>query len=144
VAYRHLNAITAKGQFVVLVIDEFLDELKGDSWFSSLDLCSGFHQIIMHLDDCHKTVFQTHHGHYEFRFMSFGMSRAPYTFQRAMNSTLAPLLRMCALFYFDDILVYNKSLEDHVDHLSAVLQLLRKEQWRFKSSKCTFACRQTS
>jgi hypothetical protein len=109
VAYRHLNAITAKGQFPVLVIDEFLDELKGASWFSSLDLCSGFHQITMHLDDCHKTVFQTHHGHYEFRVMSFGMSGAPYTFQRAMNSTLAPLLRMCALFYFDDILVYNKS-----------------------------------
>jgi hypothetical protein len=58
--YRYLNAITAKGHYPVPIIEEFLDELKNASWFSTLDLCSGFHQIPMHLEDCLKTTFQTY------------------------------------------------------------------------------------
>jgi hypothetical protein len=80
VDYRHLNAITSKGQFPVSIIEEFLDELKNASWFSTLDLCSSFHQIPMHPDDCFKTVFQTHSGHYEFRVMSFGLTGTPHSF----------------------------------------------------------------
>jgi hypothetical protein len=117
VDYRHLNAITVKGQYPVPIIDELLDELHGASWFSSLDLCFGFHQIAMHQDDCFKTAFQTHHGHYEFKVMSFGLTGALHTFQNAMNSILAPLLRNCVLVFFDDILVYSKSLAEHLDHL---------------------------
>jgi hypothetical protein len=59
--------------------------------------------------------FQTHAGHFEFRVMSFGLTRAPHTFQKAMNSTLAPLLQKCALVFFDDILVYSQSFEQHAD-----------------------------
>jgi predicted O-methyltransferase YrrM len=59
--------------------------------------------------------------------MPFGLIEAPHTFQKAMNSTLAPLLRKCALVFFDDILVYGNSLDDHVQHLDQVLQLLRIE-----------------
>jgi hypothetical protein len=105
VDYRQLNALTVKGQFPVPIIDEFLDELKGASWFSSLDLCAGFHQIPLNPEDCYKTTFQTHFGHFEFRVMSFGLTGAPHSFQRAMNSTLAHLLRKCVLVFFDDILI---------------------------------------
>jgi hypothetical protein len=70
--------------------------------------------------DCFKIAFQTHMGHYEFRAMSFGLTCAPHTFQKAMNSTLAPLLRKCVLVFFDDILVYNRSYQDHVTHLAQV------------------------
>jgi hypothetical protein len=73
VDYRHLNAITMKGQYPVPIIDEFLDELKGASWFSSMDLCSGFHEISMDTADCFKTAFQAHSGHFEFKVMSFGL-----------------------------------------------------------------------
>jgi hypothetical protein len=117
VDYRHLNANIDKDQFHVPMIDEFLDELKGASWFSSTDLYSGFHQIPMHHEDCFKTAFQIHNGHYEFKVMSFGLTGAPHSFQKAMNCTLAPLLRKCVLVFFDDILVYSKSLEDHSVHL---------------------------
>jgi hypothetical protein len=79
------------------VIDELQDELNHAHWFSSLDLCAGFHQIQMDLVDCFKTGFQTHHGHFEFKVMSFGLIGVPHTFQKAMNSTLAPLLRKCVL-----------------------------------------------
>jgi hypothetical protein len=105
VDYRQLNAMTVKGQYPMSIIDE----LHQTSWFSSLDLCAGFHQIPMDPADCFKTVFQTHVGHYEFCVMSFGLTGAPHTFQRAMNSTLPPLLRKCVLVFFDDILVYNKT-----------------------------------
>jgi hypothetical protein len=83
--------------------------------------------------------FQTHAGHFEFRVMSFGLTRAPHTFQKAMNSTLAPLLQKCALVFFDDILVYSQSFEQHADHLHQVLQILQRQQWKVKLSKCSFA-----
>jgi hypothetical protein len=107
----HLNAITQKGQYPFLVIDEFLDELKHASWFSTLDLCAGFLEIPMDPADSFKTTFQTHEGHYEFRVMFFGLTGAPHSFQKAMNSTLAPFLRKSVLVFFDDILVYNHTYE---------------------------------
>jgi hypothetical protein len=137
--YMQLDALIVKGQFPVPIIDEFLDELKGASWFSSLDLCARFHQILMNPKDSFKTTFQTHFGHFELRVMSFGLTGAPHSFQRAMNSTLAPLLRKCVLVFFDDILIYSHSYEDHLQHLELVFQLLQREQWRVKRSKCSFA-----
>lgn len=137
--YRHLNALTIKTKFPVPIIDEFLDELCGAAWFSTLDLRAGFHQIRMSPKDQHKTAFQTQHDHFEFRVMPFGLSGAPATFQGAMNTTIAPLLRKCVLVFFDDILVYSHTWEDHLSHLQQVLTLLAKDQWYIKMSKCAFA-----
>jgi hypothetical protein len=133
-----------KGSFPVPVIDELLDELGQASWFSTLDLCAGFHQIPIESSDCFNIAFQTHLGHYEFRVMSFGLTGAPHTFQRAMNSTLPPLLRNSVLVFFDDILIYSKSYSKHLVHLKEVFQLLLDHQWKVKLSKCAFAQRQIS
>lgn len=70
--------------------------------------------------------------------MSFGLTGAPATFQGAMNKTLQPLLRKCALVFFDDILVYSPTWEVHLQHIEQVLQLLLKDSWQVKLSKCTF------
>jgi hypothetical protein len=139
VDYRMLNALTVKGKYPLPVIDELLDELSGAKWFSKLDLRAGYHQIRLAPGEEYKTAFQTHCGHYEFRVMAFGLTGAPATFQYAMNASLAPVLRKFALVFFDDILIYSQTLEEHVAHLWTILEILRKDQWQVKLSKCAFS-----
>jgi hypothetical protein len=144
VDYRYPNALTIRGQFPIPIFDELVDELAGANWFPSIDPNSGFHQIRMKVGEEYKTAFQTHFGHFDFLVMSFGLCGAPATVQGAMNSTLKPLLWRCVLVFFDDILVYSKSFEEHMDHLRVVFQLLDQDKWKVKISKCSFAQRQIS
>jgi hypothetical protein len=142
VDFRQLNAITAKSKYPVPVIEELLDELQGASWFSSLDLTAGYHQIRLRAGEEPKTAFQTHSTQYEFHVMAFGLSGAPATFLKAMNTTLYPFLRKCVLVFFDDILIFSKTAKEHVHHLRLVLELLRRDKWQVKMSKCSFMQRQ--
>lgn len=112
-----------------------MDELAGASWFSTLDLLSGYHQVRLKPGEEFKTAFQTHQGQYEFLVMAFGLCGAPGTFQGAMNTTLAPLLRKCVIVFFDDILIYSATLDDHLVHLQQVLSLLQQDTWFVKMSK---------
>lgn len=120
VDYRYLNALTLKSKFPIPIFDQLIVELAGASWFSTLDLIVGYHQVRLQPREEFKTSFQTHTSHFEFVVMPFGLSGAPGTFQGAMNTTLAPLLRKCVLVFFDDILVYSKSYVDHLQHLQEV------------------------
>lgn len=74
--------------------------------------------------------------------MAFGLFEAPATFLKAMNTTLFPLLHKCVLVFFDDILIFSKTAEEHVQHLHLVLELLRQDKWQVKMSKCSFMQRQ--
>ena len=130
--------MTVVSKYPVPIIDELLDELASARWFSKLDLRAGYHQIRLTEGDEFKTAFQTHSGHWEYKVMPFGLAGAPATFLGAMNTTLQPLLRKCVVVFFDDILVYSPTLEEHVQHLTAVLQLLQRDQWQVKASKCSF------
>lgn len=142
VDYRALNSMTVVSKYPVPIIDELLDELAGARWFSKLDLRAGYHQIRLAEGEEAKTAFQTHSGHWEYKVMPFGLAGAPATFLGAMNTTLQPLLRKCVVVFFDDILVYSGSLKEHNEHLQQVLQLLRRDHWQVKLSKCSFGQQQ--
>jgi hypothetical protein len=129
VDYRRLNSLTIKNKFPMPLIDELLDELAGSQFFSKLDFKAGFHQVRMAPEDEYKIAFKTHHSHYQFKVMPFGLSTAPATFQCNMNHILEPFLRKSVIVFMDDILVYSPSLQQHALHLHQVLSVLRQHQF---------------
>jgi len=89
-------------------------------------------------EDIPKTTFRTHQGHFEFLVMPFRLTNAPTTFQSLMNRIFEPYLRKFILVFFDDILIYSPTFDQHLSHLKATFNILKSNQLFIKKSKCAF------
>jgi hypothetical protein len=138
VDYRPLNAVTIKNKYPLSRIDILFDQLAGAKVFSKIDLRSGYHQIKIKPCDIPKTAFSTRYGLYEYLVMSFGLTNAPAYFMYLMNSVFMPELDKFVVVFIDDILIYSKTSEDHVNHIRIVLQRLRDHRLYAKFLKCEF------
>jgi hypothetical protein len=136
--YRLSNKITIKDKFLLPQINDTIDALYGARYFSTLDLLSGYWQIEINEADKHKTAFICELGLFEFNRMPFGLTNAPSTFQRAMNNIFKNELYKFVLVYFDDIIIYSKTFDDHPIHLRKVFELLLSAGLRLNRTKCEF------
>jgi hypothetical protein len=141
VDYRSLNAVTIKNRYPLPCIDILFVQLAGAQVFSKIDLRSGYHEIKIRAEDIPKMAFMMRYGLYEYLVMSFGLTNAPAHFMYLMNMVFMPELDQLVVVFIDDILVYSKSMEEH---LWIVLQWLREHQLYIKFSKCEFWIKEVS
>lgn len=140
VDYRDLNDLTVKDSYPLPRIDDTLDALAGAQWFSTIDLKSGYHQVLMAEEDKAKTAFSFGQGLWQFKVMPFGLCNAPATFERLMERVLEGLLWKAALVYLDDVLVYGNSFEEELSRLETVFQRMQKASLKLNPLKCELFC----
>src|ERR1700742_794266 len=119
--YRKLNNATKTDAYPLPRIDELLEKFRKGNWFTSLDLAAGYHQVEMEEEDKEKTAFICSQGLYEYNVMPFGLKNAPGTFQRLMDEILEEYIGEFVTVYLDDIMIYSRNFEEHLEHVNKVL-----------------------
>ncbi|MCO5569021.1 hypothetical protein L7F22_022727 [Adiantum nelumboides] len=128
VDYRALNRITIKNRFRVPRVEDLFDKVQGSTYFSRIDLKSGYyHQITTVDEDIVKTAFRTTFGRYKCLVMPFGLTNAPATFTHMMERIFRPHRNFTGVF-FDDVIIYSKTIEEHKEHLKVIFQALRDDK----------------
>ena len=144
VDYRALNAVTYKDTYPLPHIDTCLGSMDGASWFSTLDLRSGYHNIPIRQQDRDKTAFITRRGCFRYKVLPFGLTTAPSVFQRLMDLVLCGLTYVSCLVYIDDIIVFAKDFRTHLDRLAEVFERLRQAGLKLHITKCSLFRRRVS
>ena len=134
--YRRLNEASQKDAYPLPRIDTYLDAMNGATWFSTFNLRSGYHQVLMDEESADKTTFITKEGTFRYRVMPFGLTGAPATFKRLMDLVMSGLNLKVCLVYLADIIVFSADVPSHLVRLRAVFSRLRAAGLKFKPSKC--------
>ena len=128
-----------KDSYALPRIEQTLESLADSMVYSTLDLTSGYWQVEM-AEDCKQyTAFTCGPlGFFECETMPFGATNAPATFQRLMEDCLGDLNMNWCIVYLDDVIVFSKTPDEHLERLEAVFQKLSAAGLKLKPSKCTF------
>ena len=135
---RGINKHVVPDRFPLPILSEVLQQLSNNQVFSTLDAQSGFWQIELEEQSKEKTAFSTRQGHYEYNVLPFGLKDAASSFERMMMMTLSNLVGPAVLVYLDDVIVFGKSVEDHLNNLRKVLMKLRDNGIKLRLEKCNF------
>lgn len=138
VDYRKLNEKTISDRYPMPEINYVIDQLKGQKYFITLDLASGFHQIRMKEGDIEKTAFSINNGKYEFTRMPFGLKNAPAIFQRAIDDVLRKHIGKICYVYIDDVIIFGKTLEEVLENLETILKALNDANLKIQLDKSEF------
>ena len=139
VDYRQLNLRTKKDSYSLPRTEDILNALSGNKYFTILDMKSGYHQIEMHEPHKERTAFTVGPlGFYEFNRMPFGLVNAPATYQRLMEECFFGLHLDICYIYLDDLIIFSKTFEEHMDRLQKIFQRLREVNLKLSPKKCEF------
>ena len=133
--FRRVNRLSKPDSYPIPRIDSCLDTLNGSSWFTTIDLKSAFWQVAQDPADADKTTFITRKGSFRFRVLAFGLQGSPSLFQRVMDLVLSGLTWQICLVYIDDIIIFSRTPETHLQRLEQVLQRLAAHNLKIKPSK---------
>ena len=137
VDYRKVNQVAKFDAYPMPRVEDVLEEVGPAKYITTLDLARGYWQVPMADESKEKTAFTTPFGLYEFNVMPFGLHNAPATFQRLMNQVLEGCQGF-AQSYIDDVVVYSRSWEEHLQHLHKMLSCLQQTGLSLKLPKCQF------
>jgi transposase InsO family protein len=139
VDYRALNEQTIKDSYALPRIEEILEALSGNTYFTVLDMKSGYHQVEVEEEHKERTAFTIGPlGFYEFNRLPFGLSNSPATYQRLMEESLGDLNLSICFIYLDDVIIFSKTYEEHLDRLEQVFDRLRSTGFKLSPKKCSF------
>lgn len=142
--YRKLNEKTIEDKYPLPRIEEILDNLGKCVYFTTLDLAQGFHQIEMSAESIEKTAFSVNNGHFEYVRMPFGLRNAPSTFQRVMDNVLREYLHKFCFVYMDDVVIFSKSLHEHMVHLKLIFNKIKEFNLKVQLDKSEFLCKEVA
>jgi hypothetical protein len=140
--YRKLNRVTIPDKFPVPNLTDSIFGLKGNVYFTTLDMVKGYYQIPLDEESRKYTAFSTQRNHWQFKRLSFGLCNAPASFQREIQAVLAPFPSSKVIAYLDDILIMGRNFEEHLDLVGKVLTTLQNYSMKIKPSKCTWFANQ--
>ncbi|MBW0476315.1 hypothetical protein O181_016030 [Austropuccinia psidii MF-1] len=138
VDYLKLNAVTRKNKYPSPPMNQILNVFNGSSIFSKIELHGAYNLLRIKEGDEHLTPFRTKYGSFEYLVMPFGLTNSPASFQNLVNDIFQDLLDVYVVAYLDEIMVFSKSEEEHVTHVSTFLSRLRANNLFAKASKCLF------